>query len=928
VVIDPRLEAAVAERFFAAGKTAAEIAQEFDISEATVWAIAERATGAAFDAGTYGSSAAAPEITPAVGMEMSNLEPATVGTTTKTETSEWGHNGEATSEGYVSAEVDESSIDKEPAAEMPAGEPGASSPAPPSSVGEADNAAPPAWILEAIERSVANGDSVASVARWYDVPESWLHEWLARGDEVASEPAEPVGDGDARTTSPEVLASDMIAAWPLEVEENRAAEPSARWLPATPVEAHAAEEVAKPRSSALEVTPLGEDAPAAGPGGGGVGADVAGAHAELAPDNDRLRAEEIPPAQPVVTSPAEEDKTDLQKAGPVGMIDVPGSPSEAGSQTSLSASDGQQTEPTAATLPQPSSSRYAPTVYSSNRTVATNGGPSHHSLMSFRDSLQALRRRLLVVVAGLILGVSAGWVTAPGETQRASTYGATHTLIYEPQGRQSYNIEQVALLATSGEVPSRVAARLKLDRDQVRSAVSALAKAEVATISVTGRSSTADGAVSLADVTAEELVSEIAGRDQAAFDAEAGRLTTQIESARGRLNAIPAKDTANQAAARGDLEAAERALQLHQSSAPPKSQLQTLEKAAASAISPPGVQAPDSKPVRAGLLGAVGLLVGIGGAFALDRLDSRIRSKGSAEEAFGAVVVAEVPPISKASRGQLLARTQPSSPFVEAYRGLRTYVALWAPEGRVDDGHRVIVVTSPAAGEGKTTTVAHLAAMLAEIGRSVVVVSADLRRPRLHQYFDLPGAPGLIDTLAAKPGPPVFHGLDLPTSVRGVRLVPSGAPVENPAPLFEHAGDLMRAARRLADFVLVDAPPLLIANDAVEMARHADGVLLVARAGTTPMEAAERSAEMLERLEIPVIGTVLVASESAATVSRYYASRYYAEPERTGWLRRRKAADNGQGPVAATPVAPEEVPPPPESAPPVPEEASPAITGP
>jgi capsular exopolysaccharide synthesis family protein len=236
---------------------------------------------------------------------------------------------------------------------------------------------------------------------------------------------------------------------------------------------------------------------------------------------------------------------------------------------------------------------------------------------------------------------------------------------------------------------------------------------------------------------------------------------------------------------------------------------------------------------------------------------------------------------------------------VESYRGLRTYVALWASEDGVDDGHRVIVVTSPSAGEGKTTTVAHLAAMLAEIGRSVVVVSADLRRPRIHHYFDRSGAPGLVDVFAATPGAPTFDDLDLATPVRGVRLVPSGPPVENPASLLEHFGDLLRAARGLADFVLVDSPPLLVANDAVDLARHADGVLLVARAGQTPIEAAEHCAEQLGLLEIPVVGTVLVGSEAASTASRYYASRYYTEPDGTEKRSSRRRQGGGRQPVSA-----------------------------
>jgi len=528
--------------------------------------------------------------------------------------------------------------------------------------------------------------------------------------------------------------------------------------------------------------------------------------------------------------------------------------------------------------------------------------------MGFLNSLQVLRRRLLIVVAGLVLGAAAGWLTAPGVTHRATTFRATHTLIYEPQGGQSYNIEQVALLANSGAVPTRVAARLKMDRGQVRSAVSAVADSSVSTIAITGRSADAGKAVALADVTAEELSAEILGGGQATYQAEVSRLTAEADAARSRLNR--AKTPADQAAARADVDAADRALQQYeQSPGPPKPQLRTLEAAVASPVRASGVRAPDSKKVRAILLGLLGLLAGAGAAFALDRLDSRLRSKSEAEEAFGVPVVAEVPPIPKSSHGQLLARTQPSSSFVESYRGLRTYVALWAPEVGNDDGHRVIVVTSPAAGDGKTTTVAHLAAMLAEIGRSVVVISADLRRPQLHHYFDRQATPGLVDILAAKKGVAAFDDLDLATPVRGVRLVASGLPVDNPAPLLEYAGDLVRVARGLADFVLVDSPPLLVANDAAELARHADGVLMVARAGRTLIEAAQRSAELLQRLEIPVVGVVLTASEAAATASRYYASHYYVEPERAGWRRRRPSGGNGQGPAAGAPSAPEEAPP-------------------
>ncbi|HKN91564.1 MAG TPA: hypothetical protein VJ622_14915, partial [Acidimicrobiia bacterium] len=518
-----------------------------------------------------------------------------------------------------------------------------------------------------------------------------------------------------------------------------------------------------------------------------------------------------PPADP--GSPAVTD-TSMPQESRVGVNRTLAGGAEAdvaGSQAPNPTYDRNPAEAAPTTRPSPSARR-TPTVYSSNRAVVTGRRSSPSSPMTLRDSLHVLRRRLLIVLAVAILGVAGGWVSAPGKSAGQVSYRATHTLIYEPHGNQSFNIQQIALLASSGEVPSRVAARLKLDRNQVRSAVSAVANPDVATIAITGRSADPAGAVLLADVTAEELVTEITGADQAAYDAQLKQLTGQVDGARARLNAIPAKNAPDQAAAKADVTAAEQALQQYKSTPAPNTQLRTLEKASAAAVSPAGVKAPNSKTGRALLLGALGLLVGIASAFALDRLDSRIRSKSRAEEAFGAPVVAEVPPIGKSLQGRLLTRTDPTSPFIESYRGLRTYVALWAPETGDDDGHRVILVTSPGASEGKTTTVAHLAAMLAEIGRSVVVISADLRRPRIHQYFDLPEGPGLVDALAAGLDAPEFDKLDRPTPVRNVRLVPSGPSVNNPAPLLEHAAVLIRATRPLADFVLIDCPPLLVAN--------------------------------------------------------------------------------------------------------------------
>lgn len=422
--------------------------------------------------------------------------------------------------------------------------------------------------------------------------------------------------------------------------------------------------------------------------------------------------------------------------------------------------------------------------------------------MTTGEPLRVMRRWRSVIVAGVLIGVVVGWVSAWSRPAETTTFRATHTLLLDPAATGVPDIHRAVVLATLGPVPSRVAARLGLDRSLVQSVVSAETP-RVGLVLITGRSTDGAQAEAVANVTAEELIFEFGG---------------------------------------------------------PKAPLRTLEPAVASPVPTDEIRGPGSHWSRASLLGAFGLFLGVGAAFALERLDNRIWSKGRAERALGVPVVAEVPPIPPSGAGLLLTGTEPPS-FVEAYRGLCTTVDRWTPRTSNSYGSRVIVVTSAAGKEGKTSTVAHLALALAEMGRSVLVISADLRRPRLHLYFDRSRDPGLHDVLRDVPDRPALADLDLTTGIRGIRFVSSGAPVDNPAPLLERAGEVLREARSLADFVLVDTPPILGTSDAAELARHADGVLLVVRAGRTSVGAAARSAELLQRLDIPVLGSVLVASE-------------------------------------------------------------------
>jgi Mrp family chromosome partitioning ATPase len=424
--------------------------------------------------------------------------------------------------------------------------------------------------------------------------------------------------------------------------------------------------------------------------------------------------------------------------------------------------------------------------------------------MTLRHHFNVMRRWRSVIVAGVLIGAIVGWVSAGEVPPRTTTFEATHTLILRPGTGRFSDFNRLAAVATLGAVPSRVAARLGINRRVVQSKVSVYLPPN-GSVSITGRSADRAQAEALANLTAEELIVELGG---------------------------------------------------------PTAPVSTLEPAVAKPVVSSEIEGPSSRPSRALLLGAFGLLLGLGAAFVVDRFDDRVRSKARAEQVLGVPVVSEIPQIARGDRERLLIGTEHSS-FMEAYRRLRAAVVRWMSSTGEADGHRIIVVASATGGEGTTTTVAHLAAALGEVGRSVVAISADLRHPRLHLYFDKAREPGLTDILRGAPDTRRLTDLNLVTTARGVRFVASGQPVRNPSPLLDRIDDHLRDARGMGDFVLIDAPALLTTSDGADLARHADGVLLVVRSGWTSVRAAARSVELLERLRIPVLGAVLVGSDGS-----------------------------------------------------------------
>ncbi len=212
----------------------------------------------------------------------------------------------------------------------------------------------------------------------------------------------------------------------------------------------------------------------------------------------------------------------------------------------------------------------------------------------------------------------------------------------------------------------------------------------------------------------------------------------------------------------------------------------------------------------------------------------------------------------------LVTITDPRSPAAEAYRTLRTNLSFYG----LDRPIHTLVVTSPAAGEGKSTAIANLAVTMAQSGRRTILVDCDLRRPSLHELFGLAMTPGLTNL--------ALEGLTelplQPTGVDNLWLLSSGPTPPNPADLLG-ASRMDRVLAQLseaADIVLFDAPPVVAAADAAILGAKADGVLLIIQAGRTRRDQSERARELLEQAKARIVGVALTNAPRESGAAEYY----------------------------------------------------------
>lgn len=287
-----------------------------------------------------------------------------------------------------------------------------------------------------------------------------------------------------------------------------------------------------------------------------------------------------------------------------------------------------------------------------------------------------------------------------------------------------------------------------------------------------------------------------------------------------------------------------------------------------SAATPSAPSSPNK--LRDAMVGVIiGIGLGIGLAFVRERLDDRFRGRADLEVALNAPVLATVPRfvVDKQRPRRLIIVEEPSGIASEAYRSLRTNLQFVLSQR----GAKSVVVTSSSAADGKTATTCNLAVAVAQTGRRVVLVSADLRRPTLENYFGIQSREGLSTYLMESAS---VQDIAREVGIPYLRLIPSGQVPFNPAELLTspRLGELIQTLEANADLVLFDSPPVLAVADAAIISARVGGAVVVVDASKTHRSASLHAKQEIERAGGVVLGSVLNGFNPSQAPYDYYSS--------------------------------------------------------
>ncbi len=273
----------------------------------------------------------------------------------------------------------------------------------------------------------------------------------------------------------------------------------------------------------------------------------------------------------------------------------------------------------------------------------------------------------------------------------------------------------------------------------------------------------------------------------------------------------------------------------------------------------------------------LGLVVTGGSAFLIEYFSRSIKtvedvSKLTGLPTLGAImsIKAKSFKIKKGERSRLVTEARPRSSMAESFRVVRTNLQFVT----LDKPNQTLLVSSSVPEEGKTVFTANLAVSMAEIGKRVVVVDADLRHGNMHKLFELPNNRGFSNLFAEDM--PDVASLVCSTKVEGVKVLPCGSHAPNPSELLSspRLDSIISELRKEADIVLFDSSPILVAADTTILAPKLDGVILLVEAGKTRPEVFAEAKDVLSKGNANILGVVLNKVKISGAGGYYYRYRY------------------------------------------------------
>lgn len=281
-------------------------------------------------------------------------------------------------------------------------------------------------------------------------------------------------------------------------------------------------------------------------------------------------------------------------------------------------------------------------------------------------------------------------------------------------------------------------------------------------------------------------------------------------------------------------------------------------------------------PRALGLGLLVGLMAGIGAALLRHRLNDRVDSTEALELATGGLPLLGAIPRDKEWEMEKVARVSSwadsSGPVSEAYRTLRTSLQFAATDGDL----RMVQVTSSRSFEGKSTTVANLGVTMARAGQRVLLIDLDLRRPRMHKFFNLDNTVGFKSIITDDTPPD--RAIAFASALPNLGVLTSGPRPANPSEFLASAAVQATLTRLAADWdiVIVDSPPVLGVSDPLVIARLVDATLLIVRSGSTRTNEVRSTTNLLRKVQAPLLGAVVndVVARGAAGYGYGYGYEY------------------------------------------------------